>query len=156
GLVFLASGRAIGDMFTKRQIERGENDVARYLVRCLEATVATLDVAAPANAPDSRGMDKQTSRQLIARVDAVLWEVWDPIGVNHEPLARDEYSSYAPDVAALLRAGAADAEIERHLSAIVLDRMGMSWVNPERTRRTLAALRAIAVAALPPFDASLP
>jgi hypothetical protein len=90
-------------------------------------------------------MDKQQSRALIAQVDSVLWEVWDPIGVNDAPEARNEYTSYAPDVAQLLRSGASDAEIERHLATIILENMGMSWVNPDRARRTLAALREIPI-----------
>ena len=80
--------------------------------------------------------------EQIDRVDAVLWEVWDPIGINDVPEARDEYSSYAPRLTGLLRSGATDAEIERHLAAIVTERMELP-VNPERARRTLAALRAI-------------
>lgn len=90
-------------------------------------------------------MDKEHSRALIARVDSVLWGVWDPIGVNHAPEARDEYTSYAPDIAQLLRSGASDAEIEHHLASLILENMGMSWVNPDRARRTLVALREIPI-----------
>lgn len=89
-------------------------------------------------------MDREPSPALIARVDSVLWEVWDPIGVNDAPEARDEYTSYAPDVAHLLRSGASDAEIEHHLATLVLD-MGISWANPDRARRTLTALREIPI-----------
>ncbi|HEX8211597.1 MAG TPA: hypothetical protein VF584_15600 [Longimicrobium sp.] len=92
-------------------------------------------------------MDGEHDQALTAQVDSVLWEVWDPIGVNDAPEARDEYTSYAPNVAQLLRSGASDAEIERHLASIILENMGMSWVNPDRARRTLAALREIPVAA---------
>ena len=90
-------------------------------------------------------MDKETSRAFIRRVDEVLWQVWDPIGVNDQPAARDEYSSYAPHVAGLLRSAATDAEIEGHLARIVLEQMGMTWMNPDRARRTLSALRSIPV-----------
>ncbi len=91
-------------------------------------------------------MDRETSSALVARVDSVLWEVWDPIGVNDAPEARDEYTSYAPAIAQLLRTGASDGEIECHLATIILENMGMSWVNPDRARRTLAALREIPIA----------
>lgn len=89
-------------------------------------------------------MDRKNIRTLIDQVDSVLWEVWDPIGINDAPGARDEYTSYAPGLAQLLRSGASDAEIERHLATIILD-MGLTWVNPDRARRTLAALREIAI-----------
>lgn len=90
-------------------------------------------------------MDRETSRSLIAQVDSVLWEVWDPIGVNDTREARDEYTSYAPAVAQMLRSGATDAEIERHLAQIILYRMEMPWVDPDGARRTLAALRQILI-----------
>jgi hypothetical protein len=89
--------------------------------------------------------EEEASLSLIVQVDTVLWEVWDPIGVNHAPEARDEYTSYAPEVAQMLRSGASDVEIERHLAEIILGQMGMSWVNPDRARRTLTALRGIPI-----------
>ncbi|HEX8455221.1 MAG TPA: hypothetical protein VF647_24285 [Longimicrobium sp.] len=85
-------------------------------------------------------MGKEQSRALIAGVDSVLREVWDPIGINGAPETRDEYTSYAPHIARLLRSGASDAEIERHLATLILG-MGISWVSPDRARSTLAALR---------------
>jgi hypothetical protein len=42
--------------------------------------------------------------------------------------------------------GDGDAEIERHLATIIVENMGTSGVNPDRARRTLAALRDIPVA----------
>lgn len=87
-------------------------------------------------------MDRQQSRALVARVDTVLWEVWDPIGVNGFPEARDEYTGYAPRVAGMLRSGASDAEIECHLNRMVTDRMGLPPMRPDIAARTLAALRA--------------
>ena len=88
-------------------------------------------------------MKQKQTRERIAQVDAVLWEVWDPIGVNYEPQTRDEYTSYAPEILELLDSGASDAVLEQHLTSIVLEQMGMTWSNPERTRRTIAALRAL-------------
>ncbi len=35
---------------------------------------------------------------LYKSIDKVLWEEWDPIGVNDAIQARGEYSSYVPDV----------------------------------------------------------
>jgi hypothetical protein len=88
-------------------------------------------------------MNKEQVRSLIAQVDSVLWEVWDPIGVNDVPEARDEYTSYAPAVARLLHSGASDDVIQRHLATIILEQMGMLWVDPDRAERTVAALRGI-------------
>jgi hypothetical protein len=88
-------------------------------------------------------MNKEQVRSLIAQVDSVLWEVWDPIGVNDVPEARDEYTSYAPAVARLLHSGASDDVIQRHLATIALEQMGMLRVDPDRAERTVAALRGI-------------
>lgn len=88
-------------------------------------------------------MQRQSIHALIDAVDRVLWEVWDPIGVNDCPEARDEYSGYAPVVARMLHDGATDAEIGRHLSWMMVERMGMFYVDPHRAARTLAALRAL-------------
>ena len=35
-------------------------------------------------------------RSLISQVDEVLFDEWDPIGINDSPDTFDEYSSYAP------------------------------------------------------------
>ena len=88
-------------------------------------------------------MERQPIRALIDAVDRVLWEVWDPIGVNGYPEARDEYTGYAPVVARMLHDGATDAEIGWHLSGIMVDRMGLSYVDLHQAARTLAALRAL-------------
>lgn len=40
--------------------------------------------------------------ELKNRVDEVLFYIWDPIGVSHEPCARWEYKSYIPQVLRLI------------------------------------------------------
>ena len=67
--------------------------------------------------------DKTQSRRTRTETDRVLWEVWDPIRVNDEPAARDEYTSYVGDLYELLIAGASDAELQSHLSQITEERM---------------------------------
>jgi hypothetical protein len=39
---------------------------------------------------------------LLRAVDEVLYYVWDPIGINDEPLARSEYYDYVPRVFEIL------------------------------------------------------
>ncbi len=43
--------------------------------------------------------------EFVAEVDRILYEVWDPIGINDAPEARDEYSSYVPRVVELTLIG---------------------------------------------------
>ena len=55
---------------------------------------------------------------------------WDPIGVADE--VDDEYDGYIPHVLALLRSGADEASIAKHLLAIESERMGLeagSWTD---------------------------
>lgn len=82
------------------------------------------------------------TRDLVATIDDILWRVWDPIGVNDVPAARDEYASYAPGILTLLRRGADDAEIIRHLQTIEAERMGLPAGFTARREATVSALRA--------------
>jgi len=72
-----------------------------------------------------------------------MWEVWDPIGVNQDPNARDEYSSYANGLFELLVNGVSDEAIAAHLLAIVVDRMALGGATVEQMRPTVEALREI-------------
>lgn len=61
-----------------------------------------------------RRMEKYQARQVRAEICKVLWEQWDPIGVNDTPEASGEYDSYADGIYSLLLRGATDAEIAQH------------------------------------------
>jgi hypothetical protein len=37
--------------------------------------------------------------KIYKRIDEILWEEWDPIGVNGYPEARDEYYCYLHEIA---------------------------------------------------------
>lgn len=64
-------------------------------------------------------------RELEGRVNEVLFYVWDPIGVSHEPCARGEYDSYVPQVLKLLVQDERQESISAHLAEIVKDAMGL-------------------------------
>jgi hypothetical protein len=38
-------------------------------------------------------MTTQTMTTLDKAIDRILWEKWDPIGINHNEAANGEYSS---------------------------------------------------------------
>lgn len=48
-------------------------------------------------------MKANKTKRLFEAVDLILWEDWDPIGVNDIPAARNEYSSYVPSIVRLLQ-----------------------------------------------------
>jgi hypothetical protein len=88
-------------------------------------------------------MEKYTARRVKQEIDRVLWEVWDPIGVNRIANARGEYGMYVNGVFELLRSGASDESIAEHLLTIATDRMELAGPTIAHMRPTVAALRAI-------------
>lgn len=69
-------------------------------------------------------IEKYTARGVKREISRVLWEVWDPIGVNQFPEARDEYESYVNDLYIALINGASDEELARQLFSIASEDMG--------------------------------
>ena len=67
-----------------------------------------------------------SDEELYRRVDEVLHYVWDPIGISSEPMARDEYYSYLPQVLSLLKENAGTERLAAHLSRISTEQMGLT------------------------------
>ncbi len=63
-------------------------------------------------------------RELLRRVDEVLFYVWDPIGVSDEPCARAEYEEYVPQILGLVETQDDPALISSRLAEIERDCMG--------------------------------
>ena len=64
-------------------------------------------------------MKAKAKQALIEAVDLILWERWDPFGVNENPAARNEYTNYVCSVVRLLTDGADAFKIARHLYSLV-------------------------------------
>ena len=69
--------------------------------------------------------DKRVAR-IWKEIDEMLWNSWDPIGVNDAEAARDEYQGYIGGVFRLLEDGAAEQQIAKHLNQIETDNMGLT------------------------------
>ncbi len=41
-------------------------------------------------------MDITKEKEFYKLIDKILWEVWDPIGINTNPDIRNEYYGYVP------------------------------------------------------------
>ena len=78
--------------------------------------------------------------QLLKAVKTILFNEWDPIGVNDSPLCCDEYDSYAPAICRMLRRGADTPKLARHLSQLQQISIGLSEVDEERDRRVASSL----------------
>ncbi len=88
-------------------------------------------------------MNKNTAKQVQAAIRKVLWEQWDPIGVNDEPAAYGEYDSYADSIYSLLLRGVSDKEIAQYLWQIETVNMGLPPVSKEHLTAVVNALRAV-------------
>ena len=64
-------------------------------------------------------------QKLIYVIGEVLHYIWDPIGVSGVPQARDEYDGYVGPVFTLLRSGAEESDMSRHLQHVADTRMGL-------------------------------
>ena len=78
------------------------------------------------------------------QIERILWEVWDPIGINDLPRAHGEYSIYVDDVFELLISDAPDERIAQYLFGIVTDCMGIQDAKISDMGPTVMALRGIA------------
>lgn len=104
-----------------------------------------------------RRMSKQTALGILSDIRRVLWEQWDPIGVNDEPGAFGEYDGYAGYAGAiydLLMQGASDDAIARQLHTYETVNMGMGQRTKERrNEQRVAVVRALRAVDLDPLDA---
>ncbi len=84
---------------------------------------------------------------LIAAVEGVLFDVWDPMGVRAEDphWPRDEYAGYAAGVLELLLNHASDDVVAEHLAAIESEWMGLQ-PSPLAHRSSVARAARTAVA----------
>ena len=65
-------------------------------------------------------------KKLYEQVDKVLWEDWDPIGVNTDGGPDDEYSGYVPSIVKLLENEADESKITKLLFEHARVNMGLS------------------------------
>lgn len=79
-------------------------------------------------------------RDLLKEVQALLFQNWDPLGVNDQPLCQNEYDSYAPGICRLLHAGADEAKLVKHLERLQTSSMGLSVIDEERDRKVASQL----------------
>ena len=93
-----------------------------------------------ARGPEQMALGR-TSKRMLSAVRRVLWETWDPIGVNDHADASTEYDSYAPTIVRMLLQDCTAPDLERHLSTLETDSMGLA-------PRSTSAARDAAVKAL--------
>jgi hypothetical protein len=75
-------------------------------------------------------------RQGAEELRLILWAAWDPIG----GVPRDEYETYAPQIASLLRKGGSPDDVAAALGKIRTETIGLP-PNPARDREVAEKLR---------------
>lgn len=75
-------------------------------------------------------MQKKRLKQQLAEIERVLWEEWDPIGVNDCPGAFGEYDSYALQICGMLQSPTTPSavEVEAFLTKTRTQSMGLGAV----------------------------
>ena len=75
----------------------------------------------------------------LEQLKRLLWEEWDPIGVNDMEGAKGEYDSYAFQIFEMLKRGDDKQSILNHLDFIETEYMGLglSGKNPKISERIL-------------------
>ncbi len=75
-------------------------------------------------------LDPKKVKRLLKEVEAVLWEDWDPIGVNDTPEAKGEYDSYAGAVFTVALRTRSAMAIAEHLISVEHVSMGFEKHDP--------------------------
>jgi hypothetical protein len=78
-------------------------------------------------------------QELYQRIDEVLLYVWDPAGVARDPLAREYYGAYAPDVFAALLDDASEQRLMELLLLLETEFLGLA-PRPSHARRVAEML----------------
>ena len=76
----------------------------------------------------------------FSAVRLILMRDWDPIGINDEPAAQDEYDSYVAPLLHLLRQGVSSSALSDRLLRIETVEMGLPG-DRERALRVAQKLR---------------
>jgi hypothetical protein len=75
-------------------------------------------------------LDKKRATELIKRVQSVLWNEWDPIGLkgleDADDWPSDEYDSYAPKIAGMIWHERSVVEIADYLDWATNEHMGLT------------------------------
>ena len=78
--------------------------------------------------------------RLLLAVQEVLFQEWDPIGVNSNEVCRDEYNSYAPTICRYLQDGVDEYKLAAHLSQLQRVSMGVPRIDEDLNRNVARKL----------------
>ncbi len=71
-------------------------------------------------------MKKKLKDRIYKEINKILFEDWDPIGVNQNRLLLDEYEGYVPSIFKLLNENADEIKLSKHLYNIASVNIGIN------------------------------
>jgi hypothetical protein len=81
----------------------------------------------------------QFEAEFLQRVDEVLYYHWDPLGVAREPVSRQEYAAFVPEVFAALLDDADESRLMELLLLLESEFLGLG-PRPSQARRVAEML----------------
>ena len=70
-------------------------------------------------------MDITKEKEFYNLIDKILWEIWDPIGINTNANIRNEYFGYVPLIFQKALTANNEEELAKTLFLIETERMGL-------------------------------
>jgi hypothetical protein len=119
------SGEIISEVISDWDNEHIGYDINRKNVQLWKEYLETGNYRLDKNELKEKFRRKGKWKKLYQEIDEILWNDWDPIGIN-DIAPRDEYQSYTPIIFTLKRKGANEGEIANKLYQIETETIGVA------------------------------
>ena len=119
------SGELISQVISDWDNENIGYDINTKNVQLWKEYLETGNYCLDKNELKQKFRNKGKWKKLYQEIDEILWNDWDPIGVN-DIAPRDEYQSYTPIIFSLKRKGVNEEEIAKELYEIEKETIGLA------------------------------
>ena len=119
------SGEIISEVISDWDNENIGYDINHKNVQLWKEYLETGNYCLDKNELKEKFRRKGKWKKLYQEIDEILWNDWDPIGIN-DIAPRDEYQSYTPMIFTLKRKGANEEEIANKLYQIETETIGVN------------------------------
>ena len=119
------SGELISQVISDWDNENLGYDINTKNVQLWKEYLETGNYCLDKNELKQKFRNKGKWKKLYQEIDEILWNDWDPIGVN-DIAPRDEYQSYTPIIFSLKRKGVNEEEIAKELYEIEKETIGLA------------------------------
>lgn len=117
-------GKLIGDVILEWDSPEIGYDLTHKNIRLWKEYLLTGEYRLDKNELKQKFRSKGKNLGLYQAIDEILWNDWDPIGIN-DSAPRDEYQGYTPEIFRLKISGADKDSIANRLNEIETKTMGL-------------------------------